>query len=136
MTRIFVDTSALLALLDADDPRQELVRTAFADHAEDELVTHGYVVAESLAVARRRLGVDGVIALLDDVLPAFEVLPIELALHAKAQDHYRASLPTGTSFVDHVSLAFMEQTGINTAFVLDSDFEGHGLAVLPGRPSA
>ena len=49
-----------------------------------------------------------------------------------AQDRYQASLPTGTSFVDHVSLAFMEQTGINTAFVLDSDFEGRGLAVLPG----
>ena len=133
MTRIFVDTSALLALLDADDPRQEWVRAAFADHAEDELVTHGYVVAESLAVVRRRLGVDGVIALLDDVLPALEVLPIDPALHAMAQDRYRASLPTGTSFVDNVSLAFMEQTGINMAFVLDSDFEGHGLAVLPGR---
>ena len=66
------------------------------------------------------------------VLAAFEVLPIDPALHAMAQDRYQASLPTGTSFVDHVSLAFMEQTGINTAFVLDSDFEGRGLAVLPG----
>ncbi len=131
MTRIFVDTSALLALLDADDPRQERVRKAFADHTEDEFVTHGYVVAESLAVVRRRLGVDGVIALLDDVLPAFDVLPVDQALHAMAQDRYRASLPAGTSFVDHVSLAFMKQAGINTAFVLDSDFEGHGLAVLP-----
>jgi hypothetical protein len=27
--------------------------------AADDLVTHGYVVAESIAVARRRLGVDG-----------------------------------------------------------------------------
>ena len=131
VTRILVDTSAILALLDADDPRQELVRAAFEDHAHDELVTHGYVVAESLAVARRRLGVAGVIALLDEVLPAIELLPVDPALHHQAQRSYRAALPTGVSFVDQVSLALMEREAIGTALVLDADFEGQGIAIIP-----
>jgi len=131
VTRILVDTSALLALLDADDPRQGLVRATFVDRADDDLVTHGYVVAESIAVARRRLGVDGVLALLDDVLPAIEVLEVDRATHATAQARYRSSLPSGVSFVDQVTFAVLEREGIHLALVLDSDFARPGITVLP-----
>ena len=117
MNRIFVDTSALLALLDADDPRQDAVRIAFAEHPDADLVTHGYIVAESIAVARRRLGHDGVIALLDDVFPAIAVLPVDASAHS--------------SFVDQVSFAVMDREEIDTAIVLDSDFVRPGLTVLP-----
>ena len=130
VTRIFVDTSALLTLLDADDPRQERVRATFAEHADDELVTHGYVVAESLAVTRRRFGLDGVVTMLDDVLPAVTILPVEPTLHAAAQAAYRTSLPSGTSFVDQVSFTLIEHEGIEVAFALDPDFEAAGIAVL------
>ncbi len=131
MTRVLVDTSALLAHLDADDPRHARVQSAFAALADDELVTHGYVIAESLAVARRRLGVDAVIALLDDVLPAMEFLIVDPTVHATAARNYRAALPTGTSFVDHVSFAVMAREGITTALALDPDFEAAGVKVVP-----
>ena len=131
MNRILVDTTALLALLDADHPHQESVRAAFAEHPDGELVTHGYVVAESIAVARRRLGIDGVIALLYAVLPAIELLPVDPVTHATAQARYRASLPSGVSFVDQVSLAVIERDAIATALVLDPDFNRPGLTVIP-----
>jgi predicted nucleic acid-binding protein len=131
VTRILVDTSALLALLDADDPRQDSVRATFVEHPDDDLVTHGYVVAESIAVARRRLGIDGVIALLDDVLPAIGLLHVDPDTHATAQARYRASLPSGVSFVDQVSFVVLEREGIDTALVLDSDFARPGLTVIP-----
>jgi predicted nucleic acid-binding protein len=131
VTRILVDTSVLLALLDADDPRQVAVRNAFADQTDNELVTHGYVVAESIAVARRRLGVEGVIILLDDVLPAIELVEVDAATHATAQARYRASLPSGTSYVDQVSLAVIERDGIDTVLVLDPDFVRPGLTIIP-----
>lgn len=131
MSRVFVDTSALLALLDRADPRHLAVRGAFIRLADDELLTHGYVVAETLAVARRRFGVDGVIALLDDVLPAITILPVEAALHSAAQTSYRASLPSGTSFVDQVSLKVIEREAIDVALALDTDFEVAGIAILP-----
>lgn len=131
MIRVFVDTSALIALLDADDARHGPVRAAFADHHDDELVTHGYIVAESLAVIRRRLGVDAAIALLDDVLPTIELLPVDLALHVEAQHRYRAALPSAVSFVDRVSLGLIEREAITTALVLDRDFASPGLATIP-----
>lgn len=131
MRPVFVDTSALIALLDRADPRHEAVRSTFIDLADRELVTHGYVVAETLAVARRRFGVAGVIALLDDLLPVLAVLPVEPSLHASAQARYRASLPSGTSFVDHVSFGVMTQEAIDTAFALDADFVAAGVDVIP-----
>lgn len=131
VSRIFVDTSALLALIDADDPRQADVRAEFAARRDDELVTHGYVVAESLAVARRRFGVEGTVTLLDDVLPPIALLPVDAKLHEAAQQAYRASLPSATSFVDRVSLAVIEREGISAALAIDPDLSLPGLTLLP-----
>jgi predicted nucleic acid-binding protein len=131
VSRVFVDTSALLALLDRADPRHAATRTAFEGLADDDLVTHGYVVAETIAVARRRFGVDGVVTLLDDLLPVVELVQVEPATHAVAQARYRESLPSGTSFVDQVSLAVMERDSITTAFALDPDLVRPGLRLLP-----
>jgi predicted nucleic acid-binding protein len=131
VSRIFVDSSALLVHLDAADLRRPAVRDAFAVHRDDELVTHGYVIAETLAVARRRFGVDGAIALIDDILPLVEVIPVEPAVHDAALARYRASLPSGTSFVDQVSFGVIEREGIRTAFALDADFVAAGIQVLP-----
>lgn len=131
--RLFVDTSALVAFLDADDARHAEVVAAFAALASDELVTHGYVIAESIAVVRRRLGVEAVITLLDDVLPVVELLPVEPELYASAQARYRASLPSGVSFVDQLSFGLMERESIGAAFALDTDFASAGFDVVPAQ---
>lgn|GEM_PF-1424696 len=132
MSRVLVDSSALLTLLDGDDPRQEATRAAFADRRDDELVTHGYVVAESLAVARRRFGPAATASLIDDLLPSISVIAIDTTLHAEALRAYRASLPSGTSFVDQVSLALIEREGITTVLALDPDLARGGATVVPG----
>ncbi len=129
--QVFVDTSALITLLDRADPRHEAARNTFLGLADRDLVTHGYVVAETLAVARRRFGVDGVITVLDDLLPILTVLPVDPAVHVSAQSRYRASLPSGTSFVDQVSFGVMAEGSIEIAFALDADFVHAGVSVVP-----
>lgn len=94
-------------------------------------MTHGYVVAESLAVARRRFGVEGAIALIDDLLPAIDVLAVEPTVHVAALARYRGSLPSGTSFVEQVSLELMSREAIETAFVFDADFMTAAIRVIP-----
>lgn len=131
MTRVFVDTSALLALLDRADPRHLEVRNAFAELSGTELVTHGYVVAESLAVARRRFGVDGAIALVDDVLPVVDIVPVEPELHRRVLARCRESLPSGISFVDRVSFAVIERDALDAALATDADFRAAGVPLIP-----
>lgn len=126
-----MDSSALLTLMDRADPRHDAARDCLLGLTDADLVTHGYVVAESLAVARRRFGVDGAIALIDDLLPIMDVLTVDRAVHAAALTRYRASLPSGTSFVDQVSLELMSREAIETAFVFDSDFSMAGIHVIP-----
>lgn len=134
MTRAFVDTSALLALLDRADPRHEAVVDAFRGLADADLLTSGYVVAESLAVARRRFGVDGAIALLDDLLPTMTAVPVDQALHDDSLAKYRASLPSSFSFVDQVSRSIIERESIDLVLAIDPDLAVAGIPVQPGAP--
>ena len=47
------------------------------------------------------------------------------------QARYRASLPSGTSFVDLVSFAVIERDQLDVAFATDADFAAAGVPVLP-----
>ena len=131
MSGVFVDTSALIALLDRTDPRRPAVTATFAANRQAALATHGYVVAESLAVARRRFGAAGELALLDDVLPAIAVIPVDTELHDRAIGAHRAALPSSISFVDRVSLALIAREGFRSVIALDPDLATPGAPVLP-----
>jgi predicted nucleic acid-binding protein len=75
VTDTFVDTSALIALLDdTDEHFDRAIRwldEAVTDR-DEHLVTHTYVVVEAIAVAHRRFGAGAVRALIDH---GFETVP-------------------------------------------------------------
>ena len=70
---VVVDTSALFALLDRRDAHYASAAAFWADPDDEDLVTHAYVVVESVALVRARLGVEATVALVDDLLPALRV---------------------------------------------------------------
>ena len=62
MTRVFVDTSALLAILNRDDAQHAAARAAFQRLAASSatLVTTSYVLAELYDLLGRRMGAEAV----------------------------------------------------------------------------
>src|SRR5436189_25577 len=82
---VLVDTSALHAALDSDDEHYNSARSAFADlrTSGESLLTHNYVALETIALVQRRLGLDAVRTLIDDLLPAMDLLWIDRATHQK-----------------------------------------------------
>ena len=130
---VVVDTSALFALLDRRDAHHASAVEFWMDPDDEDLVTHAYVVVESVALVRSRLGPPAVVALVDDLLPAIRVEMVDRLLHeGSLADHRR--IGGGTSLVDRVTVAFAARHGIGRAFAYDADLVGAGLApVGPAR---
>lgn len=129
---VFVDTSALYALLDRDDENHPAAAEAFSALLDREaLLTHGYVVVETTALVQRRLGMEAVRALVDDVLPAFELVFVDEPLHQAAVAALLASGARDVSLVDWTSFELMRWLGVGKAFAFDEDFARQGFDVLP-----
>lgn len=125
--KVFVDTSALLAILDGDEPNHEaatdLLRAALQG---DQVFTHNYVHVEAEQLVRRRLGADAASRLLNEVLPAFATVWIDAGIHAEA---VRALLGKGraSSLVDQVSFLLLRRMNVVKAIAFDADFDREGL---------
>ena len=129
---VFVDTSALYALLDRDDAQHAAARAVFPALLEtEELVTHSYVLVETVALTQRRLGPDAVRALTQELLPAMTTVWVDEAAHAAGLAALLAALPAEVSLVDHVSFHVMRTLGITRAFAFDGDFDVAGFSTLP-----
>jgi predicted nucleic acid-binding protein len=126
--KIFVDTSALFATLDAADPNHGDAAEALRQMPlSDELVTHNYVHLEADALVRRRLGRDAAADLADRLLPGVTTIWVDEATHRAAAEALRADGGQG-SLVDHVSFVVMRREGITRALAFDRDFEANGFA--------
>lgn len=130
---MFVDTSALYALLSRTDENHRAAAAAFPElRRRGPLVTHNYVVVEAAALVHRRLGSAAVRALLDDLLTPVEVVWVDPDLHAVAQAVFLAGARRrGVSLVDRVSFETMRRHGIAAAFAFDPDFASEGFELIP-----
>jgi predicted nucleic acid-binding protein len=124
---VFVDTSALYAALDADDANHTKAVEAFRDLAPREpLVTHSYVLVESGALVQRRLGMEAVRALFDDLSALVEVVWVDEPLHRSALAAMIATGHQDVSLVDWTSFEVMRERGIGRALAFDDHFATQG----------
>jgi len=128
---VLVDTSALYALLDRDDQDHEAALAALPALAEQELITHSYVLVESVALTQRRLGADAVRSLTQTLIPGLAIVWIDELSHAAGLAALLAALPTAVSLVDMVSFHVMRERGIEGAFAFDADFRSAGFVTIP-----
>ena len=128
--RVFVDTSALYALLDRDDACHERALRARDLLLGEELLTHSYVVVETVSLVRRRLGSDAAARLIDEMLPALNIVDVDETLRARAFAAFRAAVTSHVSIVDRTSFELMRTLGISRAYALDADFEAEGFQLV------
>ncbi len=130
---LFVDTSALLAFLDADQPRHRDVVEAW-DHAMSEeraLLTSNYVLVESFALVQRRLGLDALRGLANVLVPLLQLLWIDEELHSAAVAALFVAGRRRLSLVDCTSFELMRRYGLTAALALDDDFARQGFDLVP-----
>ena len=128
--RLFVDTSALIAGIDREQPHHGEVRAAF-DHLSslDDLISTELIVTEAVAIVQRRHGRVG-LEQLERFLEGLQVIWISPAAFQRA---LAETIVAGSrvSFVDRTSFAFMREHRIDVALTLDRDFAQAGFETLP-----
>lgn len=134
--RVFVDTSAFLAVLDADDRNHPAVAQAWKDLVNEgrDLVTSSYVLVETFALVQSRLGVEAARALDQDLLPAVSVIWLDDEVHRAALSALLTAGRRQLSLVDCASFEVMRRNGLTTALTLDSHFAEQGFDVIPVAP--
>lgn len=130
----FVDTSAFYAFLTQEDEQHEQAARwldRIAAEGDEQLVTHNYVVIESVSLVHGRLGATVTRTFLEDVLPVCEVRYVDRDLHVRATSAFLAGLGRRPSFVDRVSFEFMRMERIRRVFTFDRDFAREGFETVP-----
>lgn len=132
MKPVFVDTSAILALLVADDPNHAAAARAFdrLRRAETELVTTSYVLVETYALVGRRLGRTAVRRFRSDLAPLLSVRWVDGPMHEEGLDLQAADDRRDLSLVDAVSFVAARETGLDVVFAFDRHFVEAGFRLL------
>ena len=131
---VFVDTSALYAVLDRDDRFHERAAATWRELVGPDgetLVTTAYVLVETVGLIRRRLGLAATRAFLESVQPVLEPIWPSGALHRKAQGRLLREEGSGLSLVDCVSFEAMAVYDIHRAFAFDPQFAEAGFVLIP-----
>ena len=131
---VFVDTSALYALLVRTEEGHTEVSAAFEDLLENgrPLVTTNYVLLESVALLQYRLGLAPVHDLEHSLVPLMTRLWIDESLHRRALERLLRTDRKKLSLVDCTSFVVMEDEGIGEALALDRGFASEGFGLIPG----
>ncbi len=128
MSRVFVDTSALLALLVGSDQAHEKAKEGFgrlrAERAS--LVTSSYVLVETYALLQSRIGMGAVRVFREVFAPLLEVLWVDEATHERALDSLLLRDVRKLSLVDATSFELMRANRLDRAFAFDAHFREEG----------
>jgi predicted nucleic acid-binding protein len=132
--RVYIDTSALLAILNPNDamhpPAREMWQALL--EAEAVLICSNYVLVETLALVQRRMGLEAVRALVGDVVPVLQVEWVEAGEHWAGVQLLLSLNRRQVSLVDCVSFVQMRRLGLQEVFAFDEHFAEQGFTCLPG----
>lgn len=132
MSTVFVDTSAVLALLVPTDGHHKRAQRAFARLAADEarLMTTSYTLVECYALIGRRLGLEAVSRFRADFAPLLDVVWIGSDEHERGLDLLEDSNSAKLSLVDAVSFVVARDRDVERVFAFDSHFAKAGFTVV------
>ena len=128
----FVDTSALLALIDVAEQRHREAVTIWHRLVDERarLVTTDSVRLEAWSLVQARFGLADVARLDRELLPLIDLHHVTEPQFAAAKTHVLGSGRKAISLVDASSFVVMREEAITHAFAFDRHFREHGFKLL------
>jgi predicted nucleic acid-binding protein len=129
---MFIDTSAILAVLDADDPNHARAKLIWQEAvaAGDGFVCHNYILVECLALISRRLGMEAARVFELEIVPVLRVEWITREIHNAAAGAHLVAGRRTLSLVDCASFEVMRRMGLEAAFAFDRHFRENGYRLI------
>jgi len=133
MEKIFVDTSALYALISTEDQNIAHAVTTWENMLEqgDILFTNNYVLVECFALIQNRLGIEFTRALQSNLVPFLQIDWIGEQQHISSVNDVITANRRQLSIVDCSSFESMRRLGIEKVFTFDDHFREQGFDVIP-----
>jgi predicted nucleic acid-binding protein len=130
---IFIDTSAFLAVLNANDRFHPPARQAWDKilSSDTTLFCSNYIILETTALLQHRFGIDAVRLFETDIMPIIETVWVDETIHKQGMSALLVANRRELSLVDCTSFEIMRQLGMDAAFACDTHFREQGFKVLP-----
>ena len=131
--RVFVDTSAFLAVLNPEDVNHAQATAMWENllHREEQLIVTNYVLLETIALAQRRHGISFVQSFQLSAVPVLSIHWVDASVHAVGVATLLAANRRQLSLVDCTSFHTMRQLGIDTVFAFDEHFAEQQFICIP-----
>ena len=131
--RVFIDTAAFLAVLNADDQFHPLARQTWDEilSSDSSLFSSNYVILETTALLQHRFGIDAVRLFESDIIPVVEIAWVDEIIHKQAMSALLAANRRNLSLVDCTSFEIIRQVGLDSVFTFDLHFHDQGFIVIP-----
>lgn len=132
MTKILVDTSALLAILSVRDSAHKIAKQIWDRFVLEDvsLYAHNYLIVEASALIQNRLGMNAVQDLHRKILPVLEIKWITRQQHQEIINTYLLANRRQLSLVDCASFETMRRHDIRKAFTFDKHFTEQGFEII------
>ena len=129
---VFVDTSAFLAILNANDKYHLPAKTLWSQlvNQDDRLVCNNYVLVETLALLQHRFGIGAVRLFQADIFPILVVKWVDEEIHSRAISAMLATDRRQLSLVDCGCFETMRAMSIKRVFTFDPHFGDYGFTIL------
>jgi predicted nucleic acid-binding protein len=130
---VYLDTSALYAILDADDDCHSAAKAKWISLLEEGhgLFTSNYVLVETVALLQSRLGVEAVGTFAADIIPMIETFWADEGVHRSAQHSLLVAHRRQLSLVDCVSFEVIRRLQLSEVFCFDPHFADQGFRTIP-----
>ena len=131
--RVFLDTSGILAVLNANDDYHTSAKKTWREllSGNTHLCCNNYVLVESFILLQSRFGLEAVRLFQNDILPMLEVDWVNEQAHSQAVSALLAANRRTLSLVDCTSFETMRHLGISHVFAFDPHFQEQGFEVIP-----
>jgi predicted nucleic acid-binding protein len=130
--RVFVDTSAFLAVMDADEENHQDASLVWEHlmRVGAELFCTNYVLVETISLVQRRLGMPIANIFYERVVPMLNTIWIDESLHEIGLAALLVANRRRLSLVDCVSFEVARRHGVDAVFAFDQHFIEQGFNIV------